>query len=255
MYCVVRAARGATRARTAKKVRAPKGLEGTAKLRELDAGDGYTLLVADAPLARYEAAVIDAKLRDLDWVGHRAMEHEVVVEYATGLGTVIPMKLFTIFSSDERALAHVARIRRSLDRVVEQIEGCEEWGLRVFFDRVRASRASAAATKDAFASGKEFLLRKKAIDDERRKTSALLATDVDALYERLAKTARQAHRRPTSVQDPSGKVLLDAVFLVPRSSVAKMKAAVSSAADRLVDVGFDLTLTGPWPAYSFIGAT
>jgi hypothetical protein len=253
VYCMVKASPGAG----ARPPRAPKGLEGTAKLRELAAGDGYTLLVAEAPLDLYDAAAIDAKLRDLDWVGRRAVEHEAVVEYATKLGTVIPMKLFTIFSNDERALAHVSKMRRSLDRVVERIAGCEEWGLRVFFDEARAAR-SAASASDAgrrAATGREFLLRKKALDDERRTSSARLATEVDALYERVAKTARQAQRRPVPAQELAGRVLLDAVFLVPKSSVTKIKAAVSSSADKLVELGFDLTLSGPWPAYSFIGGT
>lgn len=251
VYCVVRSEGGRTRA-----PRAPKGLEGTAKVRELDAGDGYVVFVADAPLEVYDAAKIDAKLRDLDWVGRRAVEHEAVVEHATKLGTVVPMKLFTIFSSDERALTHVRKMRRSLDRVVERIVGCEEWGLRVFFDQARAARAAGrdAAARPA-TTGKEFLLRKKAIDDERRTSSARLATEVDALFDRVAKIARRAHRRPVPGPEIAGRVLLDAVFLVPKPAVAKMKASVGSSANKLVEVGFDLTLSGPWPAYSFIGGT
>lgn len=235
--------------------RAPSGLDGAGAPRLLDAGDGYHLVVATAPLALYDASSIDARLRDIDWVGGRAAEHEAVVEHAAGLGTVVPMKLFTLFSTDERALEHVRKMKRSLGRVVERIAGCEEWGLRVLFDEVRAARAAAEeARARKVVSGTSFLLRKKALDAERRTLGARGAEEVDGLYERLAKTARSAQRRAAPNRELSGRVLLDAVFLVPRASVKALKATVGASAERLVAEGFDITLTGPWPAYSFIGA-
>jgi Gas vesicle synthesis protein GvpL/GvpF len=234
--------------------RAPAGLESAGKPRLLDAGDGYSLLVASVPLALYDAAAIDAKLRDLDWVGGRAGEHEAVVEYAASLGTVVPMKLFTIFATDERAVEHVQKMKRTLGRVVERIAGCEEWGLRILFDEVRAARAAAVeARSQKVVSGTSFLLRKKALDDERRSTGARGAAEVDELYEKLVKTVRHAQKRAAPNRELAGRVMLDAVFLVPRASVEKVKATVATTAERLATEGFDVTLSGPWPAYSFIG--
>jgi hypothetical protein len=248
VYCVVQSPR------PPRLVRAPKGLAETAKPRFVDAGDGYHLLVATAPLSAYDAGAIDARLRDLDWVAARAAEHEAIVEHAATLGTVVPMKLFTLFSSDERAVLHVRRLRRSLDKVVERIAGCEEWGLRILFDEGRAARANAEeAQAKKVASGRDFLLRKKALDDKRRASGADGAARVDELYDSLAKTARRAQRRPAPNRELAGRVLLDAVFLVPRASVKKIKQTVASSAKNLVPDGFDITLTGPWPAYSFIG--
>jgi hypothetical protein len=236
--------------------RAPKGLEGSAKPRLLEAGDGYHLLVTDAPLSLYDGPAIDAKLRDIDWVGARAAEHESLVEHAASLGTVVPMKLFTLFATDERALAHVKKMKRTLERVVKRISGCEEWGLRVLFDEARAAkRAAEEARSMKAASGKDFLLRKKALVEERRVTGARGAAEVDELYERLAKTARDAQRRAAPSRELAGRVFLDAVFLVPKTSVEKLKSTVASSAERLVEQGFDISLTGPWPAYSFIGGS
>lgn len=258
VYCVVKPKAAPKRAQTFRA--GPAGLAGAGKPRLVDSGDGYQLVVASAPLARYDAGAIDVRLRDLDWVGSRAAEHEAVVEHAASLGTVVPMKLFTLFASDERALEHVRKMRRSLDRVVERIAGCEEWGLRILRDDARAARASAAAVEAAHAprsgkapSGKDFLLRKKAIDEERRTAGARGLADVEELYGELSEVARRSLRRPAPNRDLAGRVLLDAVFLVPTPAVKKVKARVAAAAKRIVDQGFDVTLTGPWPAYSFIG--
>jgi hypothetical protein len=248
VYCVVKAAG------TPRLVRAPKGLAGATRPRLLDGGDDYHLVVAGAPLALYDGPVIDAKLRDLDWVGARAAEHEAVVEHALGIGTVVPMKLFTLFATDERALAHVRRLKRSLGPVVERISGCEEWGLRVLFDEARAARVAAEEARGKkVVTGKDFLLRKKVLDDERRTAGARGAAQADALYARLAKLARRAHRRAAPNRELAGRVLVDAVFLVPHRAVARVKTAVASSAEKLAAEGFDVTLTGPWPAYSFIG--
>lgn len=249
VYCVVRSSR------TPKLGRAPAGLEGADETRLLDAGGGYHLVVTSAPLERYDAAAIDARLRDLDWVGGRAEEHQAIVEHAAGLGTVIPMKLFTLFSTDERALEHVRTMKRSLDRVVERIADCEEWGLRILLDEVRAARVAAEeARAKKVVSGTSFLLRKKALDEERRSRGALGAAEVDALYERVAKIARSVQRRSAPSRELAGRVLLDAVFLVPRASVKKMQGTVGVTAEKLAEAGFDVTLSGPWPAYSFIGS-
>jgi hypothetical protein len=145
-------------------------------------------------------------------------------------------------------------MKRSLDRVVERIQGCEEWGLRILFDEARAARAAAEeARAKKVVTGTGFLLRKKALDAERRSAGARGGAEVDALYERLVKIARRAQRRAAPNRELAGRVLLDAAFLVPRASVKKIKATVAASADKLVAEGFDIALTGPWPAYSFIG--
>lgn len=236
--------------------KAPAGLAGAGKPRVLEVGEGWNAVVADVPLKLYGAEAIDAKLRDLDWVSARAGEHDAVIEHALALGTVVPLKLFTMFASDDRAAAHVARSRRSLDRVAERIGGCEEWGLRVLLDEKRARAAAAAqpAPKKKV-SGTAFLERKKAIEDVRKKTGERGTVEATELFDALAALAKKAQRRPAPNRDLAARVFLDAVFLVPRAKVEKLKDAVRKAAPALVDAGFDITLSGPWPAYSFIGAT
>lgn len=249
VYCVVCAPK------KVKLGRFPNGLSGAERPRLFEASGGYQLVAASAPLELYDSAVIDAKLRDLDWVGARAAEHEAVVEHCAELATVVPMKLFTMFKSDARAVAHVQKMKRSLDRVVEKIAGCEEWGLRIFFDEARAARAAAeAARAQRVSSGTGFLLRKKALDEKRRQSGARGAGRVDALYAAVADLTKLARRRSAPNRELAGQVVLDAVFLVPKRAVGRLKKTVGASAESLVEEGFDVTLSGPWPAYSFIGS-
>jgi hypothetical protein len=129
----------------------------------LDIGARLWLVVATVPVTQYGTAPIERRLQNLDWVSRCAMAHEAVVEDAARSGPVVPMKLFTLFSSDERAVAHIVRTRKKLARLFELVAGREEWGVRVSVDeRVAARRRAEGARPGKTASGTGFLLRKKA---------------------------------------------------------------------------------------------
>src|SRR5258706_6060813 len=101
VYCVIAAAR------RPRLTRVPPGLPGMGPVRLLDVEGGLFVAVADAPLNRYSEAAINRGLTDLDWVSRAAVAHEAVVESFITETAVLPMKLFTIFTSDDRAMAHV----------------------------------------------------------------------------------------------------------------------------------------------------
>lgn len=248
LYCLVRSAKEPSlRA-------APPGLPGAGRPRAIDAGRGLWLVAADAPLARYGERPIEEGLQDLAWVSSVAVPHEAVVEHLAKNGTVVPMKLFTLFRSDERALEHVAQQRKRIDRLVERIEGREEWGLRVLLDEVgalRAARAEAQAVSGG-APGAAFLLRKKKENDAAREVIEHARDRADALFELLAGKADDARRRPPPPGEVGKRVMLDAAFLLPRRKAKAFQGTVRAEAKKLSDRHYQLTLTGPWPAYTFV---
>src|SRR5437773_5588216 len=101
------------------------------RVRLLDVRGGRFLVVADAPLERYGEDAINRGLSDLDWVARGAVAHEAVVESFIGASALVPMKLFTIFTSDERALEHVRREAPRVDAVIRRVAHHHEWGVRV----------------------------------------------------------------------------------------------------------------------------
>jgi len=248
LYCLVRSAREPSlRA-------APAGLPGAGRPRAIDAGGGLWLVVADAPLQRYGEKPIERGLRDLAWVSSVAVPHEAVVEHVAKSGTVVPMKLFTLFRSDTRALEHVAKRRKRIDRVVERIEGREEWGLRDLLDEtaaLRRARDDAQAVAPG-APGAAFLLRKKKEHDLAREVIEHARDRADGLFELLAVQADDARRRPPPPGEIGKRVLLDAAFLLQRKKAKAFQTKVRAEAKKLADRDYQLTLTGPWPAYTFV---
>jgi len=251
LYCLVRSS-GAPSLRGA-----PAGLPGAAPLRTIDAGNGLWLVASDAPLERYGEKPIERGLQDLAWVSSVAVPHEAVVEHLARTGTVVPMKLLTLFRSDERALEHIAKQRKRIDRLLQRIEGREEWGIRVLLDEVAALRRAReeAQTVAAGAPGAAFLLRKKKEHDAAREVIEHARDRADELFELLAAKADDARRRPPPQGELGKRVLLDAAFLLPRRKARAFQAAVRAEAKRLSGRDYQLTLSGPWPAYTFVADT
>ena len=244
IYCVMKAARKPSLTGV------PPGLPGGTPPQLLHGAPGMWLVTSHVPLDVYGPGKLEPALSNMDWVGRIAVAHEAVVEFFAGRAgvTVVPMKLFTMFSTPERAIADIASRRTSIDSAMKRIAGAEEWGIRVLRSSpgVEKKAASAAAT-----SGAAFLAAKKQKRDEAQQARLAAAEAAVEAFERLAAIAKDARRRDDA---PAGATppLLDAAFLVPASKRAKFTDAARREAEACARAGAQLTVSGPWPAYSFI---
>lgn len=249
LYCLLRASGEPSLAG------APPGLPGLGPLRTLEVGDGLWVVAAGAPLPEFGSERIEERLADLDWVSACALAHEAVVEHFRDASALLPMKLFTLFASDERALTHLGQSRERLDQVLDRVAGRVEWGVRARLDEARAREVLAAEARQAgpIGSGTNFLLRKKREQEASRDLAGRLRAEVDAAWDDLAAVADEASRRsPATAPEQGGKLFLDAALLVPTDRTAELEAAVGRFADRLATKGGEVTLTGPWPPYHFV---
>jgi hypothetical protein len=217
----------------------------------------FWLVVSDAPADKYGQGEIDRRLSDLEWVGRNALAHEAIVEFFARAGTCLPMKLFTMFSSDARAVEDLEQRRRKIVSLIGRVAGRDEWGVRVQFvpgkTRNAKTRRPRSSTPAKRGSGASYLMRKKATRDEAKELAARASDVVNDLYENLADRAADARRRPAGeVPQAAAPLLLDAAFLVPRSRATVFRRSVARRAQDLSREGYRVELTGPWPPYSFV---
>ena len=248
VYCVIRSARKPRAAGV------PAGLPGSERPDVSPIDDGLWMVSAPVPLDRYGSGPLEASFGDLEWVGRIALAHEAVVEhFVRGPGAaVIPMKLFTMFSTVERAASEMRSRRRALDAAFDRIDGCEEWGVRVTrTDAPGKARGSKRPARPE--SGAAFLAARKQARDEARTLAAAAARAADAAFASLSAIARDGRRRAAETAGVSAPVL-DAAFLVPAARRARFHAAAARVAKQIASSGARLTLTGPWPAYNFVNA-
>ena len=190
-----------------------------------------------------------AGLQDLDWVSRAPSRTKSVVERWIRAQAVVPMKLFTIFESDERALAYVRQHRRKLDRIIRRVAGRCEWGVRIRL--ASHPRLNDGATKAT--SGTGYLAAKKQARDTAREQTTRAESRANAAFATLGSKAVEARRHsPVAEGQARSRLMLDAAFLVATDRVEPFQAAARRLTRDLKGEGFGLELTGPWPPYNFI---
>jgi hypothetical protein len=253
VYCIVRSARRPTMPRIAP-------MPGAASLRALTAGTGLWLIVSDVPAREYAEEALIRGLQDLQWVGSRAMAHEAVVERFLNARAVLPMKLFTLFTSDDRALSHVRRNARRIERVLARVDRQLEWGVRLTFDEQAAHAGGSVSgarphPQASDESGAAYLSRKKEARDRSRLELERARSAGERCYREVARQATAARRRKALEQAPqASRLIIDAAFLVPARRAAAFRAEVRRQARTLSTAGLAVALTGPWPPYNFVGS-
>jgi hypothetical protein len=206
------------------------------------------LVVSDVPSATYNAEALEPKLSDLDWVAAAGAAHHAVVDALAEAGyVVLPFRLFTIFSNDAKALTTFAHAQVAMGGALDRVRGRQEWVLRIGKpDPARATAPPATDTSPATGTG---FLRAKA--DARREALARaerVRQDATSSFDALAQLADAATSRPV---DPGGNLLCDGAFLVQPARVTALRDALTRSAERLLREGCPVSLTGPWPPYSF----
>ena len=249
VYCIVHAAA------SPKTTRLPSGLPGATPPSIVPVARSLWLAVAEVPLTTYGPGPLETALRDMQWVADVAVAHEAVVEHFSRQSgvAVIPMKLFTMFSSEERAVDQTRSRQRDVQAITRRIAGCEEWGVRVTRTLPTAPARRSAVARPS--SGAAFLAAKKEARDLARGAALTAAVAADRVFTALAAIARDARRRDDA--PPEGAAappVLDAAFLVPANRRVRFKAAARRLATDSAEAGAEITLSGPWPAYNFVEA-
>ena len=230
--------------------RISEGMPGGRDLRAIEVGDRLWAVVQSVPEPAYSETALTRGLANMEWVGARAIAHERVIESFLSARALLPMPLFTLFTSDDRAVRHVQSDGARIRRILQRVEGKVEWGLRLTFDE-RAERAKVSGRR--VTSGTEFLVRKRDVLAVTRTRLKEAQGTADRVYKSMSRLATAARRR-TSLERaaPGSRLLLDAAFLVPAGKSGTFRSAVRQQTRELQAGGTAVSLTGPWPAYNFI---
>ena len=208
----------------------PAPMPGGEPARLLPAAQGLWLAVSTVPEQDYQESALEAGLHNLEWLGPRAIAHEAVVEHFLPCAAVLPMKLFTLFKSDERAVEHVARTHEKIEGILERIERHVEWGLRLtWVEQAALQAAQRRHDQVPVASGAAYLARKRDLLDASRSQWTAAQACAERLYRTMGQQAAAARRRTDKAEAvPHSRVLLDAAFLVRCENADAFRGMVTS---------------------------
>ena len=203
-------------------------------------------VVADAPLERFAGEQLQRDLQDVEAISRHALAHASVIEFFFRRAPVIPLKLFTLFSSDRRVQADLQSQRARLRKLFAGLRGLEEWGVRVIAGDVEARSAR------SLSSGRDYLQTKKRLSDRSAAPPRSVVRDANAALNALGRLAAKARKESFPPPGRSRPFVAGASFLVKARRRSHWKKEAARLTESLARRGHSLEVTGPWPPYHFV---
>jgi len=240
------------------------GVDGQHPLSVLHHSSNLGAVLSEVRLQDFCGAAAELRMRDLAWVGPRALRHEAVVEEAMRQSPVLPARFGTLFSSQERLAEfldkHEAVISEFLDRIADK----EEWSVKGLLDRGQARQSLASASLAARESQLGALPPGRRYFEEQR----IRAGAEKELGLWIQETCRQVANclmpetsdfcecagMPRESSESGVELVLNWAVLLPKCATPAFRARVDQLNEKYARAGLLLELSGPWPPYRFVPA-
>jgi hypothetical protein len=225
-------------------------------------GSDLVAAVSDVPSEDFEEEPLNQHIRDMQWLGPRAIAHQDVNERLWEQSAAsVPLAFGSVFRDDDRVRELLRSEGVGLRQRLAAVEGRGEWVIALH--RVTAPSATEVAQNSdalrklqaeiaASSPGRAHLLRRQAATLERDEARRLDAEAAVALASALGGAAEEVFPEALPA-DAVERPLARLSVLVHRSKEATFLAAVEGARERWPEPSYRVLLTGPWPAYRFGG--
>jgi len=224
-------------------------------------GGGVVAIATPVKANEFSQDAIDSHAGNLDWVGAIGYRHQGVVAELMRDTAIIPLRAFSLFSSEEALQKYLGENGESFKRMLQRFDGKQEWTLRIEFEPQRWSDSltsrvdslrSLAAEIETAAAGKAFLLRKK-LDEAKKSASKEAEQQVVSEIERTVLDKLGCDTIAESRQQRAG-AFPQINVLLNRDEESRLQDVQNALNDQYADAGVTVAVTGPWPPYSFVGA-
>lgn len=240
-----------------------EGVEPGTRVEVVSHGD-LAALVSAVPLTEYGDERLRVHLEDLGWVERTARRHEAVLDQALARTAIVPLRLCTLYRDQEGPRRLLREQASSLAETLSRVEGCAEWGVKVFAGPDAGAAMTAAEETETSPGrpgaspgrpGATYLVRRQRERELAQKAGEVRAQCAEAIHLRIAELARDASTNPPQRPEVHGRdmaMLLNGVYLIARDREDELHAVAHSLEQEWNPIGFVIELTGPWPAYNFV---
>jgi hypothetical protein len=221
---------------------------------------GLAAVVSAVPLDEYGEEGLKRNLNDIQWLEEVVRAHESVLDAALPGGPVVPMRVCTIYRGEEHVETMLVERRASFEDALARLAGRAEWGVTLMADRdrvadmtrVRHEHVAGAPT----GAGGAYLGRKQGDMQLRDEVDELLdaaAAESHARLEEWAVAYELLAPQRRELSGYEGEMVLNGAYLVDADRLDGFKRVVEELQQQYLDKGLALDLTGPWPAFHFVG--
>jgi Gas vesicle synthesis protein GvpL/GvpF len=231
---------------------------GGARVREVR---GSRLLAAASSVdtGAFNEESLQRRLADPGELEAMARAHHHVIGTVAAAGTVLPLRLGTVYRADDGVRAMLAERQPEFGTTLAWLAGRAEYGVKVWASpgALAAGGGRAGRPRAGGGGGAAYLSRRReelAARDQASMRAAETAAGIHEQLSRLAVAGRQHQPQDTSAAGarPDGArdvMVLNGAYLVAVADLAEFAAGARAAVAGLA--GFRPDVTGPWPPYSF----
>ena len=154
-----------------------------------------TALVSTVDLAEFGEPGLRRNLEHLGWLEATARAHHAVLDIVALAAAVVPLRLATIYRSDDGVRALLAERATTFDAARDRVQGRTEWGLKA---SLTPGECSAPSVEHSYAAapGTAYLRRRRARlrDDEELGHAA--TQGAETIHRAVSAAAEAARRYP-----------------------------------------------------------
>lgn len=239
----------------------PDGNDG--ETAEVVVQGGVRAVVRRVPLAEFTPEALRGHADDPAWLETTARQHNSMIEVVHRERTILPAKFGCVYAALDDLRAALREEHDHLLAQLARIEGCDEWGVRLYGNPVTIRQQAAAENagvqtlRHELASappGRAYLLRQKLAGELAAVSDRALYMLIEQAYGYLAQhavTGQLTKRADASrLETREGDIeIVRAAFLVHRERTDAFLDDVRSLVMGETDLSCEYS--GPWPPYSF----
>jgi hypothetical protein len=199
------------------------------------------------------AAVGTVSLEDRGWSPAKARAHNSVVSAIRQTGSVIPVRMETIYRDDWRVCQLLLNEQQDIELALRRVSGREELGVRAFADpKSVAIQGNSIQLRSAESRSRTAgLLRRRRLLASHEEAHRLATAEADRVHSVLLRCAVDGKLKPPPGDSVSGteETVLSGAYLVDGDVVDRFMETVSVLERSTARIRLDVT--GPWPPYSF----
>jgi len=244
-----------------------KGIDGKNTAFALKAQDTIEAIVSIVAWREFSKQEIIQKAQDdLPWIKEKSLIHnEVIMQSIDGTdGAIVPMKFGSIFRDKASLLKTVRKNSKKILSLFKKLRGKEEWSVKVFAkpgavekeiinnDPLLRSRSKELVSLPV---GLAYFKEKELEEEvEKRKSSEFQRWAEEILntlpyFAEEVKLGKILDKELTARSEP---MILNAILLISKTKLSRFYSEVERCKKDLRKRGLIVTISGPWPPYSFI---
>ena len=222
---------------------------------------GLVAFASRVSLSEFGEEPLHENLNDVEWLEAKARAHERVLDHVLARMAVVPMRLCTIYRSEDHVREVLEREHEVFADALGRLDGKTEWGVKMIaepgaLDRSADEEADGRASSETGLSAGAAYMREKSRAARRREAADRIAESwAQAVHDRVAAHAVEALLNPLQnpeVSGHTGDMLLNGVYLVEDRVSADFHLVIDELASEYASRGARVELTGPWPPYNFV---